>query len=155
MKQYEKAILAVFMLYLTWFILTAGTPIHFVPMLDKVVGYTAPAPVALVLWMVIVRLWRGQRPVAMGCAVLTLIPLLLFQVFVVSISAPLQEVLYEDDKYIVTATFARFVTNSDLYSIDRKYGIFLYRTKEGYYGSDTEKLNNRQAIEGFLAKDAE
>lgn len=155
MKQYEKVILAAFALYLTWFIITAVAPVHFVPLLDKVVWYTAPALVALVLWMAIVRLWRGRRPVAMGCAVLVLAPVLLFLVFLVSISNPLQEVVYEDNDYIVTITLARFVTNSDLYSIDRKYGIFLYRTKEGYYDDDTEKLNSRQAIEEFLAKEAE
>lgn len=155
MKQYEKVILVAFVLYLTWFIITAGTSIHFVPMLDSVVGNTAPALVALVLWMAIIRLWKGYRPVAMGCAVLILIPLLLFQVFVVSISDPLQEVLYEDDKYIVTVTFARFVTNSDLYSIDRKHGVILYRMKEGYYDDDIEKLNNQPAIEDFLTNRAE
>ena len=62
------------------------------------------------------------------------------------------EILYQDKEYEVVVDYAFFATNSDYVSVYKRWLGLRKRIYRGYYGSETDSLRSRKAIESFLKK---
>ena len=62
------------------------------------------------------------------------------------------EILYQDKEFEVVVDYASFSTNSDYVSVYKRWLGFRKTLYRGYYGSETDSLRSRKAIESFLKK---